>query len=442
MIYFYRLLALPLMLITSPYFIGRKLRREGILVDWKQRFGFLPNLPNKNQTHLNNTKSKKRIWIQAVSVGEILAIETLIDQLMSTENIDVILTTTTSTGYKTAKERYSKKIKLVALFPIDFWIFSKIAWSRIDPDCIILAESELWPEHLTQANKNNTPVFMINARLSNLSFKRLKAFKPFAHFLFSKVKTIYSATQIDYDRFLALGIKADSAIGNIKLDVPFPPPLSTEEKFEHQNLLFSNTKKSEGKKFILIGASTWPGEEALLLSAQKICIQSGIDCRLIIVPRHVERKASIIKLLKEQNLKWALASGAKEDSMNQNDISIFLSDKTGNLSKLVRLADLAFIGKSMPPNKGGQTPIEAVAQGVPIITGPNTSNFDSIIHELKNASAGIQIQNSNLLSQKVLELAQDTKKRSNLAQSGIDWHKSNKGISNLISEAIIASLKD
>ncbi len=442
MIYFYRLIALPLMLLASPYFIGRKLRRDGLLEDWKQRFGFLPKLPKKNQTSLDKTKGKKRIWIQAVSIGEILAIETLIDQLMETEQVEIILTTTTSTGYQAAKERYDKKIKLVGLFPIDFWIFSKIAWSRLQPDCILLAESELWPEHLAQASKNKTPVFIINARLSNSSFKRLKAFKPFAHFLFSNVKTIYSATQIDFDRFIALGVKPDSIIGNIKLDVPFPYPLSEEEKHECINKLFLITEKVKEKEFILIGASTWPGEEALLLSAQKACIKAGIDCRLIIVPRHVERKASIIKLLKEQKLKWILASDIELAALEKHNAAIFLSDKTGNLSKLIRLADLAFIGKSMPPNRGGQTPIEAVAQGVPIITGPNMSNFANIIDDLKSVSAGIQIPDSNLFSEKIIELAQDPKKRKDLAQSGIEWHKSKKGISNYISKAIIASLEN
>ncbi|MDC3132512.1 3-deoxy-D-manno-octulosonic acid transferase, partial [Opitutae bacterium] len=121
--------------------------------------------------------------------------------LHASADVEIILTTTTSTGYKEAKKLYSDSTSGIGLFPIDFWPCSALAWSRIQPDIVILVESELWPEHLHQATKKGIPVYLINARLSNLSYARLKRFHFMARFFIERIKTIYCATQIDYERF-------------------------------------------------------------------------------------------------------------------------------------------------------------------------------------------------------------------------------------------------
>ena len=377
-------------------------------------------------------------------MGEVLAIEPLIRQLHASADVEIILTTTTSTGYKEAKKRYSDISSGIGLFPMDFWLCSALAWSRIQPDVVILAESELWPEHLHQASKKSVPVFLINARLSDRSYARLKRFQFIARYFIKTIETIYCATQIDYDRFSDLGAIPEERIGNIKLDVDFGPALSLEDTgAQLQTMGFERNNDSTENPFTLIGASTWPGEETLLLNAQKYCLDAGIPCELILVPRHVERREAIQKLLNEQPLSWSSANGDSGNLPINNDSNqaIFFSDTTGNLVHLLKLADLAFIGKSMPPNDGGQTPIEAVAQGIPILFGPNMSNFKTISGELLEVGAARCISSQSELNEQVLRLAKDSQTRGQMKEAGLNWHGANKGIIADIGNAILQTLK-
>ena len=144
----YRLFFVPLFLLSAPFCLRRKLRRDKNIPQWPHYLGFFPRISRTNERG-----TRKRIWIQAVSVGEVLAIGPLIKQLHNSANIEIILTTTTSTGYTEAKKRYEKIACAIGLFPIDFWPCSALAWSRIQPDVLILAESELWPEHILEHQK-------------------------------------------------------------------------------------------------------------------------------------------------------------------------------------------------------------------------------------------------------------------------------------------------
>ena len=440
MIFFYRLFFIPLFLLSAPFYLRRKLRRDKNIGQWSQYFGFFPKIASSSADG-----TRKRIWIQAVSVGEVLAIEPLIKKLHESADVEIILTTTTSTGYKEATKRYSNSTSGIGLFPMDFWVCSALAWSRIQPDVVILAESELWPEHLQQASKRGVPVFLINARLSDRSYARLKRFPSMARFLVDKIQAIYCATQIDYERFFALGAQPEDTMGNIKLDVDFGTALSPSEKGAKLEALgFAREALSVNRPFILMGASTWPGEETLLLKAQKHCQDAGIPCQLIIVPRHVERRSEIQKLLKEQALPRTSATGdsGNDDSLNSEPSqAIFFSDTTGNLVHLLKLADLAFIGKSMSPNVGGQTPIEAAAQGIPILMGPNMSNFKTISDELIEVGAARCVTTQSELNEHVLQLAKDSQSRIQMQEAGLNWHEANKGIIAQITDTVLETLR-
>ena len=158
MIWIYRVLFLPLLLVTLPYYLRRMLKRGGYARDFHHRLGFLDRVPAK-------TAGVKRIWIQAVSVGELLAAAPLLESLQGDAGIEVVLTTTTSTGYTLARERYNDLAAALGVFPLDFWPCSSLAWRRVDPDLVILLEGELWPEHLHQARVRDVPVLLVNARL-------------------------------------------------------------------------------------------------------------------------------------------------------------------------------------------------------------------------------------------------------------------------------------
>ena len=430
MIWFYRLLYLPGLLIALPYYILRMWRRGGYAKSFQHRFGRFHRLEPV-------AAGKKRIWLQAVSVGEVLAVGPLIDALQKDTNIEIVLTTTTSTGYSEARKRYTGTVKSIGIFPLDFWLFSLTTWNRIQPSAVILTESELWPEHLHQARKRKIPAHLVNARISDTSFKRYQQVPILARRLLKKFRGIYAASELDHARLLQLGCPEEHihSTGSIKFDVAIGERCSEEARNAlKEDLGFRAIDK---KVFILLGSSTWAGEESALLEAQRAVMAAGIDCRLLLVPRHVERAPEVLKLLKAQDLPWYQRSTG--DTVPEN-LAIHLADTTGELAHLSQIADLAFIGKSLAPNEGGQTPIEAAGLGVPVLMGSKMNNFKDVAKSLIRAGAAMTVEHADELRSEVLKLAKDQSSRVNMQQAGLEWHKRNSGSSQRIAEQILKSL--
>jgi len=417
MIWFYRIIFIPLLILASPYYIWRMLRRGGYSEGFIQRFGLFPALPSK-------APGRRRIWIQAVSVGEIEAIGPLLEQLKANGQTEVVLTTTTSTGYRIAQDKYKDLCIGIGFFPLDFWPFSQVAWSRIAPDKIILAEGELWPEHLHQAKNHNVPAYLINARLSDKSFARHQKFKSITKNLLEQFSWIGAGSEEDARRLKTIcDIKNQIEVtGNLKFDVSAEGPLSASDKNKLRTELgFGNSPET----MVLLGSSTWEGEEAVLLKALKDLRDTGVDARLLLVPRHAERRDSILKLLESSGLNYHQRS-VKGPQAPEGTI-IYLGDTTGELRQLTRAADLAFTGKSLPPHDGGQTPIECAAAGVPVIYGPHMTNFKSICQGLEKNGAAIKCVDAEEVLKEILSLALDRNSLAKMSTAGVVWHKSNQG---------------
>lgn len=431
MIWFYRLLYLPGLVVALPYYGLRMWRRGGYRKDFQHRFGRFKRLAPP-------TVGKKRIWLQAVSVGEVFAIGPLIDALQARGDIEIVLTTTTSTGYTEARKRYKGRVLNVGIFPLDFWLFSRTAWARIQPDALILTESELWPEHLHQARKRSVPAFLVNARISDTSFKRYQQVPALAKRLLGKLDHIFAASDLDQCRLLQLGVDATrlASTGSIKFDVSIGTRLTAEERQALREEL-GFVADSNTPPFVLLGSSTWPGEEAALLDIQDKLIQSRVDCRLLLVPRHAERGAEIARLLASQPHPWHQRSTNRAPV---GSVRIHLADTTGELARLSQIADLAFIGKSLAPNIGGQTPIEAAGLGLPILMGPNMNNFKAVSKSLAKAGAARRAQDAEQLEAHILELVADPTARAAMSTAGRDWHGKNKGSSQRIATAILEVL--
>ncbi|MGC6456483.1 MAG: 3-deoxy-D-manno-octulosonic acid transferase [Coraliomargaritaceae bacterium] len=432
MILFYRIIFIPLLLLVLPYYGWRMLRRGGYGKGFWQRFGYFPHLPSV-------AVGKQRIWLQAVSVGEVLAVGPLIQALQQNHDVEIVLTTTTSTGFAEARKRYQEQVLAIGLFPIDFWFCSALAWRRIQPDAVILTESELWPEHLYRAKLREVPAFLVNARVSDKSFARYQKIRLLAEWLLGQLVHIYAASQHDQERLLQLGATPERTVatGSIKLDVDLGPALKAEERCRLRESLGFATG-SEDDCFVLVGASTWPGEEAALLTTQQALIGEGIDCRLLLVPRHAERAREIVRLLEGQGLSWhQRTSGATP----AKDLRIHLADTTGELTSLLQAADLAFVGKSLPPNQGGQTPIEAAGMGIPVLMGPEMKNFKAVVAALLRHGAAHTVRDEADLWTQSLKLAKDPEVLSTMSAAGKAWHERNRGSSERIAISIRADLQ-
>jgi 3-deoxy-D-manno-octulosonic-acid transferase len=409
-LWLYRILFPLALLVAVPTYLRRALRRGGLREKFGQRFGAHPRLKRTGQ-------GGPRIWLQAVSVGEMLAIVPLIEALHG-DGVEIYLTTTTSTGYRIARDRYTSYVVGVGYFPVDWWPFSVRAWRAIRPDLVILTEGERWPEHLRQAQNRGVPVIAINARLSDRSFRRMKWFGPAARLMVGGVTRLLPGSTQDEARFRELGVPAASmtTTGNLKFDVAIPRLTAPE-------LAHLRTELGLPAGLVLLGSSTWPGEEAAMIEALLATRGRGLQCSLLLVPRHAERRVEIERLLVKSGLRFHFRS--RGPATGEVDVSV--GDTTGELRKLTQLADCVFVGKSLPPHTEGQTPLEAAALGRALILGPGMGNFRVIADELKAEGAAVRVSSGAELVMMAEALLRDGNRRRALAAAAAAWHARNAG---------------
>lgn len=421
MTWVYRILFPTLLVLTLPYYLWRMIRRGGYGTDFSHRLGFFPDLGPV-------PAGRRRFWIQAVSVGEIQAIGPLLRRLKAAGNVEIVLTTTTSTGYRIAKELHAANADRIGIFPADLWPCSALAWRRIRPDVVVLVEGELWPEHLAQARSHGVPAVLINGRLSDRSFARHLRLRPLSRRLFSRFSAILAGSEEDARRFRELGLSPVNT-GNLKFDVAPPSAVdATAASRLRESLGFA------GCECVVLGSSTWPGEETMLLRSITALRGSGLDVRLLLVPRHAERRHEVSGEVEASGLKWHLrSSGAAAPA----GTVVHVADTTGELRTLTAAADLAFCGKSLPPNEGGQTPVEAAAAGLAIVYGPRMTNFHEMCRQLESSEAAFRTQDAAQAEAVIARLVRDPQERRSVGARALRWCADNRGATERTAVALL-----
>ncbi len=428
MIWVYRILFFPALFFMLPYYLLRMWRRGGYGSGFSQRFGAV-KLPDRGV--MADGKPKKRVWLQAVSVGEMQAIAPLLQALKARGDTEVYLTTTTSTGQRIAVERYGEKSGLTAgvgYFPLDWWAFSARAWRRVQADLVILMEGERWPEHIAQARRRGVPVLAVNARLSDRSYSRMKAWRRVAVPLVQRgITRVLACSELDAERFRELGFTAGqvAVTGNIKWDVTVPP-LSAEEKAALR--AEAGLGSAASGELILLGSSTWPGEEEACVAALLAVRAAGVAARLLLVPRHMERRGEVEVLLEREAAPAGLTWHFRSRDAAAGAVDVAVGDTTGELRKFTQLADLVFVGKSLgAKNTEGQTPVEAAALGRAILFGPGMSNFREISARLVKAGAAIVVRSEGELCAAAVRVLGDAALRARMMSASEACYRGNQG---------------
>ena len=429
MILFYRLAFPFFVLLASPYFIYRMLRRGGYGYKIHYRLGLFPHLKKKK----NNTK---RIWIQAVSVGELSSLAKVVEVLLEDSTIEIVLTGTTSTGLRIASEKYQNHVLANGPFPLDWWFFSHLAWKRIKPDLVITVDSELWPEHFHQASLQGVPVLIVNARLSDRTYQRMFKFPIARKLLLPQGLEIVTTSERQGTRWTEIGVSPErvKVAGNLKVDA-ISVPSESFVSAKQLNLQFGFKEDS----LVIAGISTWPGEEELLVETVEELRRDQIDARLLLIPRHAERRAKVASMLQQKQFSYHLRTQCKQAPDNT---LVYLADTTGELTTLIQSADLALGGKTFPPNQGGQNPIEPIALGIPLVLGPNYQNFrqtcgDLLVYEAIRTTASIEEAKSVLL-----KLGKSQEERKKLSLQALEWMKSQGSPSEQTLEKIYSLLSE
>lgn len=335
------------------------------------------------------------IWIHAVSVGEVVAALPLIKALQQRSNpLPITVTTTTPTGSQRVLQSLDSTVFHVYL-PYDIPWALKGLIKKLQPSCLIIMETELWPNLLHECSRQQIPVIIANGRISDRSFKGYLRFKWFIANILRQVTLVAAQSATDAARFVQLGLEPQKVqvAGNLKFEVQ---PNSIQQK---QGITLKN---SIAKRKIWVAASTHANEEEMVLQAYKKIKQQIPELLLILVPRHPDRFNTVANLLQQHNYNFVRHSSS---NAIVDATEIILGDTMGELQMFYAAADIAFVGGSLVP-VGGHNLLEPAMFGVPSITGPNTENFKDITKLLFDAGAIRIVPNVTELAPQIFRLLQ------------------------------------
>ena len=367
--------------------LWRSRKNSDYLKHVRERFGFYGTKPSL----------RKAVWIHAVSVGETRATQALVESLLK-EGQSILLTHMTPTGRKTGAELYRKAIASgqlqQAYLPYDICWAIEAFLKHYRPQLGLFMETEAWPGFVFRTKQLGVPLFLINARLSGRSFKRVQLFGSAGRSLFQSFVGILAQSEPDAKRYQALGVNDVIVTGNMKFDVP--------EKAANQSL-GKQWKRAlrEQERLVVCAASTRAGEELIMIDAWKKLLSefsSEIKPLLIVVPRHPERFTEVANLLYQSTLSFERRSNLSDPRSSAEfasvphwtNVDVLLGDSMGEMGAYYNATDLVVMGGSLLPT-GGQNLIEACANGCPVILGEHTYNFQQASEDAIACGAAVRI---------------------------------------------------
>lgn len=364
------------------------------------------------------------IWIHAVSVGEVQIAGQLMREWRAQDpDVRFCFSTTSSTGWKMAEREVTDRDALI-YNPLDFPSWVKSALKTVRPRAIILTESELWPNFIMQAKKYRIPLYLVNARVSDRSAPRYKKARWFFGDVLSAFTRIFAQSEMDKARLVDAGAPSDQVevTGSFKFDVARRNPAKERELADWC-----------GGGRILLGGSTWPGEDEVLLQIYRQLKQRGDAVTLVIAPRHFEKADQV-----EANIVKAGFTCARRSKGTQGEV--YLADTTGELMGLYGIASVVFVGKSLCAH-GSQNMIEPCLCGKPTLVGPYTENFRPVMSDLKEGEGIWEVSNAEELARAVLELFADEAKAARLGDRARAAVERRKGVVPRVVKSIMEAVK-
>ena len=420
----YSVLLLFALIITTPWWLLEMLRHGKYRTGLSQRFGKVPG-------RLLSIDPVETIWIHAVSVGEVLAISRVVEELKAQLPCwRIVVSTTTDTGQKLARERFGANN--VFYVPLDLPFAVRAYLRALRPRMLVLAESEFWPNLLRGARLCSAAVAVVNARVSDRSRPGYLRFRGLLRRVLQNVDIFLAQSEEDARRLVEMGAEADRAhvSGNLKFEVKMPAKSELAP-------LAAATKRGEIGP-LLVAGSTLEGEEEMLLEMYRQVLRQHPRALLVLAPRHPQRFGPVASLLASAGIPFQRRT--QWDGRNLLAGGIFLLDSIGELASLYEPADLAFIGGSLVP-RGGHNVLEAAQFGVPILVGPHTENFRDIIEIFRKADA-LRVVTPQSLSSTVLQLLENRDERTGLGRRAGEVLRSQRGATERTVHALLDLLPE
>ncbi|MDA0991436.1 MAG: 3-deoxy-D-manno-octulosonic acid transferase [Verrucomicrobia bacterium] len=401
----YNLAFAAVYILMMPRFLWRMRHRGGYRKDFWQRLGCYDAATRAALTQ------HRRIWIHAVSVGEVFVALRYLDGLRAQDpGRRFLLTTTTSTGHQVAKARLGRDDMLL-YFPADFPGVVRRVLRQINPVALILTETEIWPNLIRAAHRRGIPVLLINGRVSDGTYRGYRWLRGIARRVFACMDALLVQSQQDAHRLTSIGVSEAlvHVVGTVKYDLQ---AASAESLLAVET--FMGRCGIRAMDLVLLGGSTWAGEEAILLAIYKRLKAEIPNLKLVLIPRHVERAGDIIR---EINAVGDLSYVTRREHLSTagslGTPDVILVDTTGEMMAFYAAASLVFVGKSLL-HQGGQNFMEPAALGKPVITGPHLENFPEVAEAFREAEAMMQVSNAQELETVSRQLLTDAAARAAL----------------------------
>jgi 3-deoxy-D-manno-octulosonic-acid transferase len=439
MYFFYRILTAAGMFLLAPYFALRGWRAGEPARALRERLGSLPPeiaVRAAVASGAAGTANNGPVWIHAVSVGEVLAAQPLIDGLKRRyPSTTIFVSTTTETGQRLARERL-QTADGIFYFPLDWIVPVRRALRAIRPTLVIIMETEIWPNFLREAHRSNIPVVFANARISEKSFARFKQWEflvgPFFQRTMQDAELFLAQSPEDSGRLQAMGAPPDrvAVTGNLKYDAA-PPAISRFASWLEQQI------RQQERWPVLVAGSVVAGEEEAVLAAYDLVQRQWRHTLLILAPRkpaQFDAAAAIPaaggwKVVRRSELDLAFTLDEAAD--------VLLLDSIGELAGLYSLADATFVGGSLVA-AGGHNILEPAWFARPPVFGASMENFKEMADQFLDAHAGVQVSTGPGLGKVWIQLIQDNAIRERMGAAAREISQRNRGATERSLERIAA----
>ena len=358
------------------------------------------------------------IWLHAVSVGEVVAAEPLIRELLRQSDREILVTTTTASGKTLLHQRFGDQLQHRYL-PWDLPGSVRRFLGALQPSLALFMETELWPNLYHQLQEREVPLYLVNARLSTKSLAGYRRFESLTRQTLAAIYRIAARSDDDAHRYLALGVEIArvSVTGNLKYEARLPDDFELRVK--------SLQKRFGGGRKLWVAGSTHPGEEDQVLRAHRVVLQRHLDALLILVPRHPERASEVRLQCRQAGIRSEYFSKQSGGSPTPSCQAIIV-DQLGVLSSMYAIANVAFIGGSLV-DQGGHNPIEAALAGTPVISGCFRDNFSDVYAQFEAAGAARFVNNERQLGETVCLFMNDDNPGAEMVKTARQLVEQNRG---------------